>query len=136
MHRAAAIVGLVGLAALAGGMGFFGAVVAPLVFRALEPPTSGRFIRAIFPHYYRFIFVAGALAAIGLSQIAPWCAVVLALTALTTLWLWLSLMPRINALRDSGAGAAFSRAHRLSVLVNQVELLIALGVLIRVALLL
>jgi Domain of unknown function (DUF4149) len=111
------------------------AVVAPLVFRALEPPISGRFVRAIFPHYYRFIFAAGAIAAIFLSPVAPWCAGVLALTALTTLWLWLSLMPRINALRDAGTEAAFSRAHRLSVLVNQAELLIAVAVLVRVALL-
>ncbi len=136
MHQAAAVVGLLALAALAGGMAFFGAIVAPLVFRTLEPPDSGRFIRAIFPHYYRFVFIAAALAAIGLSPIAPWCAAVLALTALTTLWLWLSLMPRINALRESGADAAFSRAHRLSVLVNQAGLLIAVAVLVRVGLLL
>ncbi|HUA77876.1 MAG TPA: DUF4149 domain-containing protein [Acetobacteraceae bacterium] len=136
MHEVAAVVGLLALAALAGGMAFFGAVVAPLVFRTLEPPLSGRFIRAIFPHYYRFTFIAAALAAIFLAPVVPWCAALLALTALSTLWLWLSLMPRINALRDSGADAAFSRAHRLSVLVNQAELLIAVAVLVRVAFLL
>ncbi|HTU55021.1 MAG TPA: DUF4149 domain-containing protein [Acetobacteraceae bacterium] len=136
MQQGAAVVGLIALAALAGGMGFFGAVVAPLVFRTLEPPTSGRFIRALFPHYYRFTFIASAIAAIGLYPIVPWCAAVLALTALTTLWLWLSLMPRINLLRDSGQEAAFSRAHRLSVIVNQLELLIAVAILVRVGLLL
>jgi hypothetical protein len=136
VHQAAAVVGLIALAALAGGMGFFGAVVAPLVFRALEPPISGRFIRALFPHYYRFTFAAAAIAAIGLFPIAPWCAAVLALAALATLWLWLSLMPWLNVLRDSGQEAAFSRAHRLSVIVNQIELLIAVAVLVRIGLLL
>jgi hypothetical protein len=136
MLQAAAVLGLLALAALVGGMVFFGAVVAPLVFRALEPPNSGRFIRAIFPHYYRFTFVASALAAIGLSAVVPWCAAFLALVALATLWLWRVLMPRINRLRDSGAALAFSRAHRLSVVVNQLELLVAVAVLIRAALLL
>ncbi len=135
MPEAAAIIGLLGLAALTGGMVFFGAVVAPLVFRMLEPPASSRFIRAIFPHYYRFAFIASALAAIGLSAVTPWCAGLLALVALVTLWLWRVLMPRINMLRDSGADAAFSRAHRLSVLINQGQLLISVAVLIRVALL-
>lgn len=134
MHAAAAIVGLLSLAFLAGGMVFFGAVVAPLVFRVLEPPASGRFIRALFPHYYRFTFAASALAAIGLSVVAPWCAFFLALLTLTTLWLWLFLMPRINVLRESGPDRAFSRAHRLSVLVNQGELLVAVVVLVRLAL--
>ncbi len=136
MHRAGAIVALLALAALAGGMTFFGAVVALLVFRTLEPPNSGRFIRAIFPHYYRFGFVAAALAALSLVPIAPWCAAVLALVALTTLWLWLSLMPRINRLRDVGEERAFARAHRLSVLVNQAELLAVLAVLVRLGFLL
>ena len=135
MHHAAAILGLLSLAALAGGMTFFGAVVAPLVFRTLEAPTSGRFIRAVFPHYYRFTFIAAALAAVGLVPVAPWCAGFLALSALTTLWLWRVLMPRINRLRDSGDDRAFARAHRLSVLVNQAELLVAIGVLVRLALL-
>jgi len=43
-------------------------------------------------------------------------------------------MPGINGLRDSGADAAFSRVHRLSVLINQVQFLISVAVLIRVAL--
>jgi hypothetical protein len=133
MQHAAAILGLLSLAALAGGMAFFGAVVAPLVFRTLEAPTSGRFIRAVFPHYYRFTFSAAVLAAIGLAPVAPWCAAFLALSALATLWLWRILMPRINRLRDSGDDRAFSRSHRLSVLVNQVELFVAVGVLIRLA---
>lgn len=133
MHRAAVILALLALAALAGGMAFFGAVLAPAVFRTLEQPTSGRFIRAIFPQYYRFSFIAAVLAAIGLIPIAPWCAVVLALVVLATLWLWLWLRPRLNRLRDAEEDRSFSRGHRLSVLVNQIELLAAVAVLVRLA---
>jgi Domain of unknown function (DUF4149) len=136
MLHAAAILGLLSLAALAGGMTFFGAVVAPLVFRTLEPPTSGRFIRAVFPRYYRFTAIAAALAALGLAPVAPVSAALLALVALVTLWLWLSLMPRINALRDAAAEEKFARAHRLSVLVNQAQLVVAVAVLVRLAFLL
>ena len=133
MHHAAAILGLLALAALAGGMLFFGAVVAPLVFRALEPANAGHFIRALFPHYYRFTTIAAAIAAIGLSIVAPWCAGALALLALTSFWLWRILLPRISRLRDAGNERAFARAHRLSVLVNQAELLAAVAILVRVA---
>lgn len=136
MHHAGAILGLLAVAALAGGMTFFGAVVAPLVFRALEQPMSGHFIRALFPRYYLFTTIAAALGAIGLSTLVPWCAVILALLALTSLWLWRILMPRISRLRDAGDERAFARAHRLSVLVNQAELLAAVAILVRLAFLL
>ncbi len=134
-HHAGAIVGLSAVAALAGGMVFFGAVIAPLVFRALEQPVSGRFIRALFPPYYRFVAISAALGAIGLAIIAPWCAVALAVMVLVTLWLWRIQMPRINRLRDARDDRGFSRAHRLSVVVNQVELLISVAILVRLALL-
>jgi len=35
-----------------GGMTFFSAVVAPLVFTKLRPDIAGSFIREIFPWYY------------------------------------------------------------------------------------
>ncbi|MGH7070252.1 MAG: DUF4149 domain-containing protein [Acetobacteraceae bacterium] len=135
-HHAAAIVGLSALAALAGGMVFFGAVVAPEVFRTLEQPLAGRFIRALFPRYYRFVSIAAAVAAIGLSVIAPWCAVALAVMVVTTLWLWRIQMPRINRLRDARDDRKFARAHRFAVVVNQAELILSAAILVRLAFLL
>ena len=123
-----------GLAALVGGMLFFGAVMAPLVFTKLQPDIAGPFIRAAFPRYYAFIIGAALLGGVGfwlrgqaVSTIA------LLLVAAVTIWLWVWFLPHLNALRDAGDMAAFSRGHRFSVWVNGAELVTALWLLIRTA---
>lgn len=110
------------LAALFGGMLFFGVVMTPLVFSQLPPETAGPFIRAAFPRYYLFMVIASALAALGLLiRGNPWYALVAVLVTGITLWLWLEWMPHLNALRDAGNQADFARGHRLSVWVNAAE---------------
>ncbi len=139
METAAYAIGLVAAACLLGGMVFFGAVMAPLVFTRLDAPTAGRLIRATFPRYYLYVLVAAALGAVGLAWRDPWCAAALAIVALLTVWLRQGLMPRINVLRDaelSGDAAAkprFDRLHRMSVGLNQVQLFVVLAVLVRIA---
>ena len=139
MGAAAFAAGLLAAACLLGGMVFFVAVVAPLVFTRLDAASSGAFIRATFPRYYLYVLVTSVLAAVLLAARDPASALVLALVAAATLWLWQGLMPRINALRDAelGGDAAsaprFARLHRLSVAVNTVQLLAATGVLVRLA---
>ncbi len=124
-----------GLAALAGGMVFFGAIMAPLVFTKLPPDIAGPFIRAAFPRYYAFIIVSAAIGAFGfLLRGQAISAIALMLIVLLTCWLWFWLIPHLNALRDAGNTIAFDRGHRLSVWLNAVELLTALVVLGRFAL--
>ena len=107
------------LAALAfGAGGFVSFVLAPMVFRVLEPAEASRFLRAMFPRYYAFLLGCGlGLAATGLARpsLLP-AAVGLAGIAAGSL----ALVPRINAARDAGpAGAArFRRLHGLSVAIN------------------
>lgn len=139
MGAAAFAAGVLAAACLLGGMVFFAAVVAPLVFTRLDAASSGPFIRATFPRYYLYVLATSALAAALLAARDPASALILALVAATTLWLRQGLMPRINALRDAelGGDAAsaprFARLHRLSVGVNMVQLLAAAGVLVRLA---
>lgn len=123
------------LAALLGGMLFFGAVMTPLVFSQLPPETAGPFIRAAFPRYYMFMIIASAVAALGLLiRGNPWYALVAVLITGVTLWLWLEWMPHLNALRDANDQAGFARGHRLSVWVNAAEFIAVLLLLIGVAL--
>ena len=134
MLAAGNICAALGLAALVGGMLFFGAIMAPLVFTKLPPEIAGPFIRAAFPRYYAFMVVSAAIGVIGFAlrrQVVP--AVVLALVVLVTLWLWFWLIPYLNGVRDAGNNVAFARGHRLSVWVNGVELLAALWLLVRAA---
>ena len=123
---------LIALALLFGGMGFFAAVMAPLVFTRLPATTAGPFIRQVFPVYYLWVLGFAALAAVALAAQRPIDAAAMAAVAALTLWLRQGLMPRINQLSDAGESAAFARAHRLSVVLNMAQLAAALGVLVRV----
>lgn len=132
--------GLLLTAALFGGMLFFSALVAPLVFTRLEAATAAAFIRALFPWYYLMIIIAGGLAAVVLLALRPAEAAVLAIVALAAVYARQGLMPRINRARDrsqAGDGAAspqFDRLHRCSVWLNAAQLLAAAVVLVRLGL--
>ena len=60
------LVAVFALALLFGGMIFFAAVVAPLVFTRLPAEHAGRFIRAFFPVYYLYVLISSTVAAIAL----------------------------------------------------------------------
>jgi hypothetical protein len=128
---------LLSLALLLGGMVFFAAVVAPLVFTRLPPEWAGRFIRQLFPVYYLWLIATAGIAALALAPARPVDALAVALVAALTIWLRQGLMPRINRLSDAaqaGDAAArprFDRAHRLSVLLNFAQLAVAAVVLLR-----
>ena len=129
------VIAALGLSALVGGMLFFGAVMAPLVFTKLPPDIAGMFIRAAFPRYYAFIAISAMIAAVGfLLRRAPASTIALVLLALVTVWLWFWLIPYLNAVREAGNMAAFNRGHRLSVWINGVQLITAIVILIRFAL--
>jgi hypothetical protein len=124
-------------ALLFGGMAFFAAVVAPVTFTRLPPDMAGRFVRGLFPVYYLWVMGTAAAGAVALLPLRVADALVLAAIAGTTVWLRQSLMPRINALSDAAqagdaaAKAGFDRAHRLSVVVNVVQMVVAAIVLMR-----
>ena len=60
-------IAIVAVSALWGGMLFFAAVFAPLVFIKLDAETAGRFIRQVFPVYYLSMGIVSAVAAIAVS---------------------------------------------------------------------
>jgi hypothetical protein len=126
-------------ALLFGGMAFFAAVVAPVIFTRLPPDMAGRFVRGLFPAYYLWVLGTAAAGAVALLPLRMTDALVLVAIAGSTAWLRQSLMPRINALSDAAqagdaaARTGFDRAHRLSVVVNLVQMVAAAGVLLRFA---
>ena len=132
------VLGLVALFATAllfGGMAFFAALVAPIVFRALPPDPAGRFLRALFPRYYVWVLATAAAASVALFPLSKPDAGIMAAIAGLAAWLRQVLMPRISALSDAAkagdaeAGRGFDRAHRLSVAANLVQMLAAATVL-------
>lgn len=130
-----------------GAMAFFSIFVAPAAFSALDRESAGRLVSMVFPRYYLFGAALGLLGLAGLAgqllaggRPAPWPSLALLLLMLAlTFYAILILEPQIQqtrlALRAAGiapgSGApeahAFTRLHRLSVILNGVTLLAGLA---------
>jgi hypothetical protein len=134
MIRTGNILASLGLAALVGGMLFFGVVMAPLVFTHLPLAIAGPFIRSAFPFYYGYMIIASLIGLIGYwLKREVGSALALLLILVVAVWLWLWFLPHLDALRVAGDTAGFNDAHRESVWINGGQMLIALAVLIRTA---
>jgi hypothetical protein len=124
-------------AAAFGGMLFFAAVVAPLVFAKLPAPTAGAFIRQLFPVYYVAMAGASALAALCAAQVSSADALVLAAVSAGFLYGRVGLLPRIDQARERAGGgdpqaaARFRRLHRASTVLNALQLVAVASALIR-----
>ena len=125
------------VAATLGAMLFFAVGVAPTVFQALPIQEAGLFLRKLFPRYYLALALGSGLAGGLWISSAPLAAAVCWLIALSTLWIRQSLVPRINQLRDAelagdaAAGARFATLHRVSVIINMVQLLALVALLLK-----
>ena len=115
-----------------GAIIFHGMVVAPTAFENLDQAHAGRFLRALFPRYYRLGLVCGTLIT-SISATAAlragWPPTMLwqlgASILMTGLTLYsLRIIPAINAARDAGASASarFHTLHRRAVSINFVVL--------------
>ena len=132
--------GLVAVAGVLGGMVFFAFVYAPLVFIKLGTETGGRFIREVFPVYYVTMGATSVVAAVllafasatrGTDALAMVCIGIVFFLARFV------LLPVINRNRDAGqtgdleAKRRFDALHRVSVVVNLIQMLAVLVVLVR-----
>jgi hypothetical protein len=135
----AKLAAILATAATFGGMLFFAAVVAPLVFSRLPSPTAGNFIRQLFPVYYLVMAASSAMAALLATAVAPADALVLAAVSVGFLYSRLILLPRIDQARtralgdDAAATARFRRLHRASTVLNGLQLIAVTAALIRLA---
>ncbi len=129
------LIALFATALCLGGMVFFAACVAPLVFSRLPAEHAGRFIRGLFPVYYLYVLGLSAAGAVALFPLSNLAAGMMAAVAASTLWLRQVLMKRINRLSDlsqagdTKAGVEFNRMHRLSVIMNVLQMAVLAAVL-------
>ncbi len=138
METVAAVALTIAAGVWIGAIVFQSAVVAPAVFVDLDEASARSFLRTLFPRFFRFGLICGALMLVGLigyGAASGWSATLVLLAAGTGIMITLeaislAMVPRINAARDAGeAGHAdFSRLHRTSVLLTVT--ILALGVLI------
>ena len=125
------------VAATLGAMLFFAVGVAPAVFQALPIEQAGQFLRKLFPRYYLTLIVGSGMAGCLWISSAPLAAGTCLLIAVSTLWIRQRLVPRINQLRDAelagdtAAGARFATMHRVSVIINMIQLLALVALLLK-----
>ncbi|MDO9503691.1 DUF4149 domain-containing protein [Falsiroseomonas sp.] len=125
------VIALFSTALLFGGMAFFAALIAPIVFRVLPTEMAGRFIRSVFPPYYLWVLATSAAACVALFPLSKTDSGIMAAIAGLTVFLRQVLMPRINALSDrlkagdASAQRGFDTGHRLSVAANLLQLIAA-----------
>lgn len=117
-------------ALLLGAMVFFSFVALPVAHRKLEPMAAKRFIRALFPVYYRVIAGLSTVAALALmAEGDRLLAAAMAFVAVLAAFVDLGLRPRIYSLQDAtqwgedDARPVFKRLHRLSVLINLTQIM-------------
>ena len=140
MEAFAALLFLIALSTWVGTIVFQSAIVAPAVFVALEAESARRFLRTLFPRFYRLGIVCGVIMIAGiiaLGLVAGWSGSLPTIAALSAIMLLLQIIslkmvPFINAARDAGeAGASqFHKLHRLSVGMTVVVLLLGAAALV------
>lgn len=139
MEALATILLTISAATWVGAILFQSVIVAPAVFVDLDMGSARRFLRTLFPRFYRLGVGCGLLMAAGILMLVGFAgrsSSLLAVAAATALMLVLELIslwlvPRINAARDAGEAAAgrFERLHRLSVILTVIILLLGIAVL-------
>ncbi len=136
------LVAVLALALTFGGMTFFSAVMAPLVFARLPLKIAGPFIRQVFPWYYLSMGVTILIALIalilGAGGSATWEVALATVVLAGFAFARQVLMPLINRARERelagkfGAARRFKRLHLVSVVINGIQWLAVLAILIQV----
>ena len=108
-----------------GMMIFFSFVLAPMIFKVLDPENAGKFVRKIFPYYYtvNLVFLIVPLILfylISLIDIRFYVTLALVLSFIFTQFI---LMPLINNLKDNNDEKKFKYAHGLSVIINFTQII-------------
>ena len=116
-----------------GIMLFFSFVVAPVVFTTLDEENARKFIRRIFPYYYKVNLGISLLILLILLftnnfEIKFYLILVVAILFAISNYL---LKPMINKFRDENQDKKFKYSHSISVIFNFIQILILLVIMFR-----
>ncbi|MFQ3192224.1 MAG: hypothetical protein ACI936_003376 [Paraglaciecola sp.] len=116
------------VAVILGGMLAFQVLFAPLIFIKLPSDVARPFIRKFFPFYYLYFgilsLVLVVIAYLLLGQdFGVLLLVLYAASAVGFIFSRQVLMPLANKATDEGRQADFSRYHRITVLINTLQLI-------------
>ena len=119
-------------AAILGIMVFFSFVVAPVTFTSLNEENARKFIRKIFPFYYKVNFALCTLVTL-IYLFQNIFNINFYLILFVTILFFISsyiLMPLINKYRDNNQNQKFKYFHFTSVVINFIQIIILIFLLI------
>ena len=118
-------------AAILSFMIFFPVVVATSVFKVLDDKQSSKFLRIFFPKYYLFGFVLSLTGLIiAIFDKNNMSLIVFLLIIIGFLFSRQFLMPLINKAKDNNNEKKFNILHRVSVLINFIQISLCVFLLI------
>lgn len=141
---------LLALVCWLGGMFFFTAIIAPVVFKVLPIADAGKLVAGLFPRYYILGYIAGTVGVVLAIYFAVerpprlwWSlsALALAVALGLTIYAGAIVRPQVDTIRsvveeqnpDPARRAEFDRLHRLSVMLNGGVMLLNLAALLATA---
>jgi len=124
---------IIGLAFQFGGMAFFAFIFSPMIFKFLAPDAASKFLRRLFPAYYRLSAAISIFPALMLIPVQSYHIEVGTLLAVSAIFLFGAriLVPLSNAARDADNITKFKIVHRFSVTIYVLQMIAILIVLIR-----
>ena len=118
-------------AAILSFMIFFPVVVATSVFKVLDEKQSSKFLRIFFPKYYLFGLVLSLIGLIiAIFDKNNMSLIIFLLIIIGFLFSRQFLMPLINKAKDNNNEKKFNILHRVSVLINFIQISLCVFLLI------
>ena len=108
-----------------GMMIFFSFILAPIIFKILDPENAGKFVRKIFPYYYfvNLVFLSIVLMLFLLNSKINLEFYIIVSLVISFIFAQFILMPFINKLRDNNEENKFKYAHGFSVAINFLQMI-------------
>ena len=108
-----------------GMMIFFSFILAPMIFKILDPENAGKFVRKIFPYYYfvNLVFLSIVVILILLNSKINFEFYIIVSLVISFIFAQFILMPFINKLRDNNEENKFKYAHGFSVAINFLQMI-------------
>ena len=124
---------IIGLALQFGGMAFFAFIFSPMIFKFLTSYEASKFLRRLFPAYYRLSAAISIFPALMLITVQSYRIEVGTLLAVSAIFLFAArvLVPLSNSARDSDNLKKFKIVHRFSVIIYMLQMIAILIILIR-----
>lgn len=99
------------------------AIVAPVVFTALDAENASKFLRKIFPRFFMVIFILGISSLIASSLLLNIQGIVIAAVTAISMIISYLVVPATNKARDEDSSTTFRRLHTLTVVLTLFTLL-------------